>query len=134
MSDGPRLGSNYWKLWWASVVSNFGDGLAAVAYPWLVTAVLRNPLQIALIGVAQRLPWLVFTLPAGVITDRVDRRRLVANMDVVRLIITTGVAGFVLTYQTRLPTVEAVAAGSVVERSGMLPGVLYVSAPAGASS
>jgi hypothetical protein len=76
----------------------------------------------------------VFTLPAGVITDRVDRRRLVANMDVVRLIITTGVAGFVLTYQTRLPTVEAVAAGSVVERSGMLPGVLYVSAPAGASS
>ena len=27
------LGRNYWKLWSASVVSNFGDGLSAVAIP-----------------------------------------------------------------------------------------------------
>jgi len=63
----------------------------------------------------------VFTLPAGLITDRADRRRLVATMDAVRLIITTAVAGFVFTYQTRLPTVEAAAAewhdaGGVRER------------------
>jgi MFS family permease len=43
--------------------------------------VTRNPLLITLIGVAQRLPWLVFTLPAGVITDRVDRRRAMVLMD-----------------------------------------------------
>ena len=70
------LGANYWKLWSASVVSNLGDGVAFIAYPWLASAVTRDPLLIALIAVAQRLPWLVFSLPAGVITDRVDRRKI----------------------------------------------------------
>lgn len=69
------LGANYWRLWIASVVSNLGDGISGVAYPWLASAVTRNPVHIALVGVATRLPWLVFSLPAGVITDRVDRRR-----------------------------------------------------------
>ena len=66
------LGANYWRLWSASVISNLGDGVALIAYPWLASAVTRNGLLIALIAVAQRLPWLIFTLPAGVITDRVD--------------------------------------------------------------
>ena len=103
-----KLGSNYWRLWFASVTSNLGDGIAIIAYPWLASAVTRNPLLIALIAVAQRLPWLLFTLPAGVITDRVDRRKLMVSMDVVRTFITliiaatvvgssvTGVAGFAL--------------------------------------
>ena len=90
-----RLGANYWKLWTASVVSNFGDGLATVAYPWLASAITRDPVQIALIGVATRLPWLVFSLPAGVITDRLDRRRLIVAMDSVRFGLTIGVAFFV---------------------------------------
>jgi len=35
MADIPRrtLGANYWKLWIASVISNFGDGVAIIAYP-----------------------------------------------------------------------------------------------------
>jgi hypothetical protein len=57
------LGSNYWRLWSASVVSNLGDGVAFIAYPWLASAVTRDPLLIALIAVVQRLPWLVFTSP-----------------------------------------------------------------------
>lgn len=96
MGDKPHLGANYWKLWSASVVSNLGDGLATVAYPWLASAITRDPVQIALIGVATRLPWLVFTLPAGAITDRVDRRHLLVSMDVFRLAATVGVAAFVL--------------------------------------
>ena len=86
------LGRNYWKLWIASVISNFGDGVAFIAYPWLASAITHDPVQIALVAVATRLPWLVFSLPAGVITDRVDRRKLVAWMDVVRFLITLGVA------------------------------------------
>jgi MFS family permease len=34
--------------------------------------------------VALRLPWFLFALPAGVVTDRVDRRRLIIAMDVLR--------------------------------------------------
>ena len=74
-SDDPatpkrRLGPSYFKLFSASAISNLGDGVALIAYPWLASAVTRNPILIALVAVAQRLPWLVFTLPAGVITDR----------------------------------------------------------------
>ena len=91
-----RLGSNYWKLWTTSAVSNFGDGGSTIAYPWLASAITRNPVQISLIAVATRLPWLIFTLPAGVITDRVDRRKLMVAMDALRFALTIAVAVAVL--------------------------------------
>ena len=87
-----HLGGRYWRLWSASVISNLGDGVAQIAYPWLASAVTRNGVLIALIAVAQRLPWLVFTLPAGVITDRVDRRKIMVAMDTVRTAVTLLVA------------------------------------------
>jgi MFS family permease len=98
-----RFGLNYHKLFWASVVSNGGDGVSTVAYPWLASAVTRNPILVALVMVAQRLPWLVFTLPAGVITDRVDRRKAMVLMDTLRALLTLVVAFAVLGQQHSLP-------------------------------
>lgn len=98
-----RLGRNFHKLFGASVVSNLGDGIGQIAYPWLASAVTRNPMLVALVVVAQRLPWLVFTLPAGVITDRVDRRKAMVLMDVLRGVLTLGVAFAVLGAQGSLP-------------------------------
>ncbi len=90
------LGGNYRRLFAATTVSNLGDGVGVIAYPWLASAITRNPLLIAMIAVAQRLPWLVFSLPAGVITDRVDRRRLIVLMDIARSGLTLVVAYFVV--------------------------------------
>jgi len=56
------LGKNYWRLFSAHAISNLGDGIAAIAYPWLASAVTRSPFLIALVAVASRLPWLIFTL------------------------------------------------------------------------
>ena len=92
----PRLDGRYYKLFSASVVSNLGDGVGIIAYPWLASAVTRDPLLVALVMVAQRLPWLVFTLPAGVITDRVDRRKAMVAMDMCRFVLTLAVAFAVL--------------------------------------
>ncbi len=97
------LGSKFRRLFLGSIVSNLGDGMALVAYPWLASAITRNPFLIALIAAAQRLPWLVFTLPAGVITDRVDRRKAMVTMDVLRGVITLVVAFGVLGQQGVLP-------------------------------
>ena len=108
----PPLGRNYWKLWTASVVSNFGDGISTVAYPWLASAVTRDPVAIAGIAVAARLPWLVFSLPAGVLTDRADRRKLVAWMDVARFAITLAVALVVVAGRSDLADPGAIADGS----------------------
>ena len=109
----PKLGARYSKLWTASVISNLGDGVGAIAYPWLASAVTRNALLIALIAVAQRLPWLIFTLPAGVITDRVDRRKIMIGMDVVRALLTLFVAVAVLAGEGTLPAPELLASGDV---------------------
>ena len=77
--------------------------MGTVAYPWLASAVTRDPVLIALVFVAQRLPWLVFTLPAGVITDRVDRRKAMVAMDLCRFALTLAVAFAVLGRQGSLP-------------------------------
>jgi MFS family permease len=102
------LGSSYWKLFAATGISNLGDGVSLVAYPWLASAVTRSPLLVALIAMAQRLPWLVFTLPAGVITDRVDRRKAMVLMDGLRFLLTLVVAVAVLGQQKYLPGPKAV--------------------------
>ncbi len=103
MAARRRLGANYRKLFAATTISNLGDGVGVIAYPWLATAVTRNPLLIALVAVVQRLPWLLFTLPAGVITDRNDRRRLIVGADTIRFFL-TGLLGL-----------------AVLARSGALP-------------
>jgi MFS family permease len=102
------LGASYRKVFTASVVSNLGDGVSTVAYPWLASAITRNPILIACVMVAQRLPWLVFTLPAGVITDRVDRRRAMVLMDGCRCVLTGLVALAVLSQQSDLPAPDEI--------------------------
>ncbi len=98
-----RLGANYRKVFTASVISNLGDGVAQIGYPWMASAVTRNPVLVAMVAVAQRLPWLLFTLPAGVITDRVDRRKLMVRMDLLRGLLTTGVVFAIVTMGDGLP-------------------------------
>ena len=78
------LGSNYRKLWTASTVSNLGDGIDSAAIPLLAETLTRDPLLFAGVAIAGRLPWLLFSLHAGVIADRVDRRRLMVWSNAIR--------------------------------------------------
>lgn len=100
----PGLGRNYWKVFTASLCTNLGDGLMSVAVVWLASSLTREATLIALVGVASRLPWLLFSLPAGVITDRYDRRLLVAFMDIARLVVIGALGVGVLLHQSGLPT------------------------------
>lgn len=120
------LGTNYWKLFTASTMTNLGDGLMSVAVVWLASAITRDPTLIALVGLASRLPWLLFSLHAGVITDRFDRRLLVGWMDALRVVVIAGFALLVLMNQDGLPTPEQLAAGTVPppDNGGLLLGAL----------
>jgi MFS family permease len=112
--DPARLGRNYVKLFWASTISNLGDGIGIIAYPWLASAVTRNPLLISLVVVVQRLPWLLFSLPAGVITDRHDRKRLMVTSNTIRAIVTIGIALVVMGRQGGLPSPDVVSDAATV--------------------
>lgn len=100
------LGASYWRLWTATAISNLGDGVSMVAYPWLASAVTRSPILIAVAGFAARLPWLIFTLHAGVLTDRFDRRKLIVGMDFLRGILTVFVGVIVLINKDLLPSLN----------------------------
>ncbi len=70
----------------ASGVANLADGIALVAWAWLASLLSRDPIFVALMPMMLRLPWFLFALPAGIVTDRMDRRRLILAMDVVRTV------------------------------------------------
>lgn len=112
-STGRGLGANYYRLISAAGISNLGDGIGTIAYPWLASAVTRNPLLISIVVVVQRLPWLVFSLPAGVITDRYNRAKIMVLSNIARATLTLVVAFAVLGRQGSLPgpdELEALAA------------------------
>ena len=122
------LGKNYWRLWTAHATSNLGDGISGIAYPWLASAVTRSPLLIAAVAVASRLPWLFFTLPAGVITDRFDRRKIIVAMDIARGFLALAVAFTVTSQKDSLPNLDEVATVSDLQTNWLLYSVLVITA------
>jgi MFS family permease len=79
-----RMGSAFRWLVTSSWISNLGDGIGLTAGPLLIASQTRDPLLVALAALLQRLPWLLFGLWAGVLADRLDRRMLVAGVDLGR--------------------------------------------------
>jgi MFS family permease len=71
-------------LWTANAVSNLGDGVTLVAGPLLAATLTRDPRLVAGLAVAQRLPWLLFSLISGALVDRLDRRRVMVTVDAAR--------------------------------------------------
>ncbi len=86
---------NYRFLFSATAISNLGDGVSALAFPWLATLITRDPLLVAFVAFSTRLPWLLLSIPAGVWTDRADRRQLMMRADLARLTLTAGVVGLI---------------------------------------
>ncbi len=79
-----RMGTGFRWLLASSWVSNVGDGIGFAAGPLLVASQTSDPILVALAALLQRLPWLLFGLQAGVIADRVDRRRIVITVNLAR--------------------------------------------------
>ena len=95
---------NYRLLFSASAVSNLGDGISALAFPWLASLLTRDPVLIAAVAAAGKLPWLLFTAPAGVITDRADRQRLMVLSDILRMVLTCGVIALIFAVPDLAPS------------------------------
>jgi MFS family permease len=72
------------RVWTGSVVSSTGDEITGLALPWLVLQLTHSPFQLGLVAALQNLPFLLFTLIAGVYADRWDRRRIMLSADLLR--------------------------------------------------
>jgi MFS family permease len=78
-------------LWAGQFVSQLGDRLAALAFPWLVYQATGSALGTGAVFALYTLPWVLFGPFAGVVVDRVDKRRLMIVMDVLRAVIVLAV-------------------------------------------
>ena len=100
-----RLGTSFRWLLGSSWISNIGDGLIVAAGPLLVASETRDPFLVASAAVLQYLPWLVFGLFAGVVADRVDRRRMVAIADLCRIVVLMLLVGTVVSGEVSIAVV-----------------------------
>ena len=76
---------DFLKLWSATTVSQFGTQVSQLALPLVALLILdASAFEVAALGVVEFLPFLLFTLPAGVWVDRWPRRPVLIAGDLGR--------------------------------------------------
>ncbi|WP_088318031.1 MFS transporter [Kineosporia sp. R_H_3] len=100
-----RLGPGFRRLLASSWTSNLGDGVAAAAGPLLVASLDASPSVVALAATLRWTPPLLFGLGAGVLSDRLDRRRLAVAANCARLAVLAGLVAALATGTATVPLV-----------------------------
>src|SRR5690242_16398380 len=72
----------YAVVWTATLVANVGGWMYSAAAAWLMTTLTSDPFMVSLVQVATSLPLFLFALPAGALTDIVDKRRYLIAVEV----------------------------------------------------
>jgi MFS family permease len=75
---------DYLLLWGGQALSDIGGAVSELAYPLLVLAVTHSPAQAGLVAALRALPSTLFSLFAGVLVDRWDRRWVMLVCDIGR--------------------------------------------------
>src|SRR5215203_3355669 len=79
LTNGPLA-----RLLVGEFVSSIGDWLYLVAMLVLIWNEASDPLVLGLIGAARVVPYIVLSVPAGIVADRFDRRLVLITTDIIR--------------------------------------------------
>ena len=82
----PLRHRNFRLLWAGMTVSLLGDGIFLVALAWQAYQLWNTPAALSVVGIGMTVPTVVCLLPAGVISDRFDRRSVMLAADGLRLL------------------------------------------------
>ena len=77
---------NYLLLWSGQIVSSVGTQVSDLAYPFLVLVLTHSPAQAGFVGAMGMIPYLIFSLPAGALLDRWNRKLVMILCDTGRAI------------------------------------------------
>ena len=77
---------DYMLLWSGQIVSNVGTQVSQLAFPLLILAITRSPALAGFAGALRALPYIIFSLPAGALIDRWDRKRVMILCDIGRAV------------------------------------------------
>jgi MFS family permease len=87
LSHRPLRANRDYVLWWlGNLASSIGDQLVVVAIPLMVLLLTASPLQAGLVSSLEVLPYIILSLPAGVLVDRLPRRPLLIGASLVSLV------------------------------------------------
>jgi MFS family permease len=103
------FGFHFWALWTAAACSNLSDGLFKFFLPVIAARLTDSPSLIAGVTAVSTLPWLLFALQAGAIVDRVDRKRLMIQVNLARAVTIAFLAMAVTFSWASLPALYAAA-------------------------
>jgi MFS family permease len=92
-----RRNRDFLLLQAGQLLSELGSQSTTIAYPLLVLAETGSAARAGLVGFARVLSWPLLALPAGLVADRWDRRRLMVAADGVRGLAVGGLAVAILT-------------------------------------
>ena len=91
-SPSPQKSRRLWRntdymlLWSGQTVSSIGTGVSGIAFPLLILALTHDTAKAGYAAALRALPYLVFSLPAGALLDRWNRKRVMMLCDVGRAI------------------------------------------------
>jgi len=84
-THGPLLrNGDYMLLWSGQVVSTLGSAATRVVYPLLILSLTGSPAAAGIAAALGSIPYLIFSLPAGALIDRWDRKRIMIVCDLGR--------------------------------------------------
>ncbi|ATA95715.1 MFS transporter [Sinorhizobium meliloti] len=94
-------------LWIATIVGNTGSFIRDVASSWLVTDLSAAPAAVAMVQAAATLPIFLLAIPAGVLSDILDRRKFLI---VIQLLLAAASICLMLLSATGLQSVSSLIA------------------------
>lgn len=81
-SFAPLRHPMFAMIWVAAILGNVGSFMRDVASSWMVTELSPSPTAVALIQTAASLPVFLLAIPAGVLSDILDRRKFLIAIQV----------------------------------------------------
>jgi MFS family permease len=97
-SSFPAFASRDFTIFWlGQFVSLIGTWMQTTVQSYLAYQITGEPIYLGLIGFAGTLPALLFTLPAGVWVERLNKRKTVIALQVVMMLQAFGLAALTLT-------------------------------------
>lgn len=106
MRNLPRA---YRRLWWATGIDSLGNGVFTAALPLLAVTVSRDARDVALVSAATYLPWLLLSLTAGSVVDRVDRTTLMWRTQTLQALIVGVLTALVAAEAVTVPVLVVLA-------------------------
>ncbi len=107
-----RRNGGFRMLWIGQLLSDTGTEIGMLAYPLLILALTHSAVLAGVVGTAREITLICLQLPAGALSDRLDRRLTMIICDSVRAVLLAVLGVLVVLHLASWPVVLAV---SVIE-------------------